>query len=314
MSDPSDVILAADDLHRRTDVVRGHDLERLAAALDLPLPRAGIVPPLWHWTSYLDRTVTALLGDDGHPRAGGLVVTPPHPRRMFAGARLTWHTTLPADVPLERVAQVTAPVHKDGRAGPMAFITVRLRYLADGTEVALEEQDLVYLPGRDDEPVRPDGRSGDGTARPLVDSPVDGADAEDEDSAVPALLRRRSRFDAPVLFRFSALTYNTHRIHYDAPYVTDVEGYPGLVVHGPLLALELAELVRTLHGDEALEGFAFRARSPAFAGELLTFEAYDADADAAAPGEGGGRVLALIARRGATTLMTATARLRRRRH
>ncbi len=292
-----------EDRLRRVDLVRTGDLVRLAAALDLPPATEGLVPPLWHWTSFLDRTATAQLGEDGHPRSGGLVESPPYPRRMFAGARLTWSRGLPADVPLLRVAEVDGPVHKDSaRSGPMAFMTVRLRYLIDGEEVGIEEQDLVYLPARTPSPA-PTGEPAAGRASERPEA--DGSPEED------VVTRRVTTFGPEVLFRFSALTYNTHRIHYDDPYVRGVEGYPGLVVHGPLLAMQLAELVRTTHGDDALSGFAFRARSPAFAGEPLTFEGRPAtDEEAAAAPGGGGSVLALTARRGGTTLMTASARLR----
>jgi 3-methylfumaryl-CoA hydratase len=298
-----------EDRLRRSDVVRTDILQRLAAALDIAAPSAGVVPPLWHWTAFLDNVPTSRLGVDGHPRGGGLVESPPYPRRMFAGARLSWTNPMPSDSPLERVAEVGVPVAKDGRAGPMAFVTVRFSYRADGVEVAREEQDLVYLPERtaDDAPAsRPSApapaATGAGAAVPVAES--DPADAP--------LVVRTATFDPPALFRFSALTYNTHRIHYDQPYVTGEEGYPGLVVHGPLLAVMLADLVRDLHGDDALVGFAFKARSPAFAGETLTFEARPAEPDeqAATPGEGDGAVLALTARRGPATLMVATARLR----
>lgn len=293
---------AKDRLHR-TDTIRSDDILRLAAALDLPAPATGLVPPLWHWTSFLDRTLTEQMGADGHPRAGGLVEYPPHPRRMFAGARLTWARTLPTDVPLTRVVEVSEPVHKESsRTGPMVFVTILMRYLADGEELAQEQQDLAYLPER---------------PPPSADAPAPSEsapdEAEHEDAASDGvLLRRRAAFGPVVLFRFSALTYNSHRIHYDQPYVTGVEGYPGLVVHGPLLAMQLAELARALHGDAALEGFAFRARSPAFAGERIVLEAREASIDdaEAAPGTAGGRVLALTARRGTTELMTASARLR----
>lgn len=292
-----------EDRLRRTDAIRTDTLLRFAAALDLPPAVPGLVPPLWHWTAFLDRVPTADLGEDGHPRAGGIVESPPYPRRMFAGARLVWGRALPADESILREVEVSGPAHKQSeRSGPMAFMTVRMRYLAGGTLVATEEQDLVYLPERT-------APSGEVTSRPAGE---DRSVEQESDADDGTLLRRSVVLGPPALFRFSALTYNTHRIHYDEPYVTDVEGYPGLVVHGPLLAVQLAELVRTLHGDDALEAFAFRARSPAFAGERLVFEARRAtpDEDAGTPGAGGGPVLALTARRGTTPLMTATARLR----
>jgi 3-methylfumaryl-CoA hydratase len=309
MSDTMPQDVTSEDRFRCTDVVRTGILRRFAAALDVDAPSEGVVPPLWHWASFLDSVATSRLGVDGHPRRGGLVESPPYPRRMFAGARLSWTSTMATDVPLERVAEVSEAVQKDGRAGPMAFVTVRFRYLdAGGVEVAREEQDLVYLPER-----------GSGSAS-ASQRPVGGADGASGDAGEGAgegeddrpLASATATFDAPALFRFSALTYNTHRIHYDEPYVTREEGYPGLVVHGPLLAVRLAELVRDLYGDDALAGFSFKARSPAFAGELLTFVARRGtpEEQTLAPGEGAGKVVGLTAHRGSTILMAASARLR----
>jgi len=228
---------------------------------------------------------------------------------MFAGALLSWSSTKATDVPLERITEVSEAVEKNGRSGPMAFVTVRSRYLdAGGIEVAQEEQDLVYLPERGSEAAA-------ATQRRLEGS--DGAESDARDGAVEGegdrpLASATTTFDAPALFRFSALTYNSHRIHYDEPYVTREEGYPGLVVHGPLLAVRLAELVRGLYGDDALAGFRFKARAPAFAGELLTFVARRGgpDKQTLAPGEGAGKVVGLTAHRGSTILMAASARLR----
>jgi 3-methylfumaryl-CoA hydratase len=220
---------------------------------------------------------------------------------MFAGARLTWTRALPSDAPLQRIAEVGVPVAKDGRAGPMAFVTVRFRYLADGVEIAQEEQDLVYLPERKREEVAAGGSNEAQAA----------ATGQEADGGEVPLASVTAVFDTPALFRFSALTYNSHRIHYDEPYVTGEEGYPGLVVHGPLLAIMLADLVRGLHGDDALVGFTFKARAPAFVGESLTFEARPADTQVNDGGqERAGGLLELTARRGQVPLMTATAQLR----
>ncbi len=277
-----------DDPRHRVDVVSSGDLVRLAATLDAPRPSAG-VPPLWHWTSFLERSPSASLGPDGHPRAGGLVADPPFPRRMFAGGRISWHAPFPADREVVRTAETSDIVRKEGSNGPLAFVTVTLTYRADGEVLAIEHQDLVYLPDRD--PSAP-------AAAPQAPRPAP------PDEVAPRLSETVT-FGEVELFRFSALTFNAHRIHYDLPYATSVEGYPGTVVHGPLLIVRLLELVRTAHGDEAVAELSFRAKAPAFCGQSVEFAGWDDGKD-----EQGRHRLRLEARRERNTLMSATVVLR----
>jgi 3-methylfumaryl-CoA hydratase len=234
----------------RIETIHPEGLERLAATLDVPPPVG--VPPLWHWTSFLDGSPTSALGEDGHPRSGGLVEHPPHPRRMFAGGRMRWHNPIPAGVPVRRRASVSEIIHKDGSKGPLAFVTVSLTYSVEGTVIAVEEQDLVYLPVA-------------ATSTPLT-TPV--ALTEDSD---PQGLHERATFTETALFRFSALTFNTHRIHYDLPYAREVEGYPGLVIHGPLLIIRLLDVIRSTFGEDSISQLNFRAVSPAFCGSTVDF-------------------------------------------
>lgn len=269
----------------RTDIIHSGDVARLAATLDAPAPHG--VPPLWHWLSFLDRSPSSTLGDDGHPREGGLVVSRPYPRRMFAGGRVSWIRPFPVDRPVRRLATVTEPVHKQGRRGPMAFNTVRLEYEADGMPIASEEQDLVYLP------IAPS------VAAPSANRPPTGA-IPDEDG--PARdVGATVTFDEATLFRFSALTFNSHRIHYDLPYATGVEGLPGLVVHGPLLIVRLLELIRATSGEDAIEHLSYRALAPAYCGATIEFIA----------GEGPDGSM-LRARSDGVDLMEAVVRLRGR--
>lgn len=264
----------------RDDVAHATDLRRLAATLDVEAPTT-VVPALWQWATFLDDVPTASLGDDGHPRAGGLIENPPYPRRMFAGGRMTLHTPLPLDTQLTRVSEVGEITHKEGRSGALAFVTVTHRYLAAGQELAVEEQDLVYRPASDGpQPAQ----------APDPDPPAD------EQAAQWHLART---FEETRLFRFSALTFNTHRIHYDHRYTTEIEGYPGLVVHGPMLAIFMLELVRVNAGDEAVASLSFRAKTPAFVGQTVDFLGWVDDRD-----------VRLEARRGGTTLMEASATLR----
>ncbi len=277
----------------RIDTVRHDVLARLAASLDIPAPE-GAVPPLWHWTAFLDAVPTRSLGPDGHPRSGGLIPDPPYPRRMFAGGRLHWDRPLPLDAEIERHISVGETTHKSGRNGPLAFVTVTLHYTVDGVKVATEEQDLVYRP----EPDGPPATDTEATREPhdarATPEPSPLLEGEPEPD-----LRADVILGPEHLFRFSALTFNTHRIHYDLPYATGVEGYPGLVVHGPLLAIRLAELVRAERSDDVVGGFSFRAMAPAFAGQSLSFLAWKT--------EDGYR---LAARRGPATLMAAEVVLR----
>jgi 3-methylfumaryl-CoA hydratase len=278
------------DVHARTDLVASGDLRRLAATLDAPAPTTS-APPLWHWTSFLEQAGTATLGPDGHPRAGGLVEHPPYPRRMFAGGRMSWQRDLPLDTPILRRAVVGEAVHKEGRQGPLAFVTVAFTYLVDGQELATEEHDYVYRP--DAEPTPPTGGSTPAAApaRPAVLEPADDEPAADWEAS--------ATFGPTHLFRFSALTFNAHRIHYDLPYATGVEHHPGLVVHGPLLVIGLLELIRTAHGPDSVASLSFRAVSPAYAGDPIRFLGREGDG-----------VIHLEAKRGRDTLMTADVTLR----
>lgn len=275
------------DVFDRTDVIHRADLARLAATLDVPAPDT--VPPLWHWISFLDHSPTAALGADGHPREGGLIPEPPYPRRMFAGGRVRWIGALPLDTPIRRIAEVGEVEHKDSSRGPLAFVTVRFDYRVDDRSLVVEEQDLVYLP---DTPrsTREAGSGARSGARPT--------DTGDLDDPAPDLFAE-AVFREPALFRFSALTFNSHRIHYDLPFAKEVEGYPGLVVHGPLLAVRMLVMVGSSVGDETIERFSFRAVAAAYCGASIRFL-----------GRRSGQDLHLEARSEGRVVMSATVGLR----
>ena len=211
--------------------------DALAALLDRE-PPAATLPPMWQLGQLLDAPAQADLGPDGHPRTG--LPSPPGQglRRMFAGGRVTATAPLRIGAPATRVTSLAGRVDKAGRSGPLTFLTVRYEFAQDGATVLVEEQDLVYTAG----PVAP---------RPAPGPPVPPGPGE-----------RAVAVDPTVLFRFSALTYNAHRIHYDRAYAV-AEGYPGLLVHGPLQALLMAgaaeapyryayRLTAPLHDDEGL--------------------------------------------------------------
>lgn len=227
------------------DLITAWPVQALEATLDLADsgPRPGDpLPPLWHWLFFLSTAAHSHLGPEGHARLGGFLPPVELPRRMFAGGRFTFHRPLRIGEQASRTGTVTRIEEKQGRSGRLVFVMVRYEITGEDGLAIVEEQDLVYR---------------EAPARSQVPAPGTGP--------IPAQPWSRSVDPDPVmLFRFSALTFNGHRIHYDYPYVTEVEGYPGLIVHGPLTALLLADLARR-EGPGPLESFSFRARSPLFA-------------------------------------------------
>jgi 3-methylfumaryl-CoA hydratase len=200
----------------RTETLVPGPAEGLAGLLDID-PPGETLPPLWHWVYLLDRRAQRDLGPDGHPVHG--IPEPPAPGllRMFAGGRIRTHIPLRMGDAATRTARVVDTVTRQGRSGPLTFVTVRNEISQDGAVAVVDEQDLVYRAVRS-APPRP----------PTAELTGPGI---------------RLHADAALLFRFSALTYNAHRIHYDRDYCHS-EGYPGLVVHGPLQALLMAEALR----------------------------------------------------------------------
>jgi 3-methylfumaryl-CoA hydratase len=233
------------------DVVSVARATALHGLLDAPGEAPGQtdpLPPLWHWLAFLPNVPQRDLGSDGHPRRGGFLPPVDLPRRMFAGARYQFSAPLLVGVPLERTGEVLSVEEKTGKSGALVFVKVRYVVSCDGREAVVEEQDIVY---RGETPSTPAAGP-----KAAAGAAGDAAEAWDWKWELP--------IEPTLLFRFSALTYNAHRIHYDRPYATSVEGYPGLVVHGPLQAMSLAELCRRNAPDRTLSEFRFRAVSPAF--------------------------------------------------
>ena len=232
---------------RRADLVTPAPLTMLSATLDRddPEPVAGAeVPPLWHWLYFLPVAPQSQIGPDGHPRRGGFLPPVPQPRRMWAGGRLAFEHPLRVGDEITRVSRIADVSVKEGRSGKLVFVCVR-HEISDARGVALtEEHDIVY---------RSAAGAADAAAAPQR-PPIAGQQAWSR-SVAP---------DAVLLFRYSALTFNGHRIHYDRAYVTEVEGYPGLVVHGPLIATLLLDLLRRQMPDARVAAFDFRAVRPTF--------------------------------------------------
>ena len=218
------------DVIERTETLAAEPAYALGGLLGVPVPDldggAGL-PLLWHWLYLLDRPAQADLGSDGHPVRGVLPVPPaPGLRRMWAGGRVRRSGVLRCGEPATKLTRVLSMTTKVGRTGPLTFVVVGHQIVQRDQVVVDEEQDVVYREATS--PTGPAGRAGAGDA-----------------GVVPA---GSDEWEIPVsptlLFRFSALTYNAHRIHYDRDFARDVEGYPGLLTHGPLQALAMAEAAR----------------------------------------------------------------------
>ncbi len=228
----------------RTDLIDAGKASAMAATLDLlSAPVEGdALPPLWHWIYSWSVSPASLIGPDGHPHRGGFLPPVTLPRRMWAGSRVIFRGTLPVGAIAERISLIKSVSVKQGKSGPLVFVTVAHEIAVGGEPVILEEHDIVY---------RDPPQAGDAPAAPKA-APTN---AQWSQQIVP---------DPVLLFRYSALTFNGHRIHYDRSYVTEVEGYPGLIVHGPLIATLLIGLAaRELPGRE-ISSFMFRAVSPLF--------------------------------------------------
>lgn len=241
-----------------TDIVTPTPLQALAATLDRddPPPQLGDpVPPCWHWLYFLPLHRQSELGPDGHPRRGGFLPPVPLPRRMWAGSRFEFVRQLRVGSTIHRHSRIDDVSGKEGRSGPLIFVRVR-HEIGDGDGLSIiEEHDIVY---------RDNPKPGD----PAPPSHMAPAEHQCSRTVEPTDV---------LLFRYSALTFNGHRIHYDRRYVTEVEGYPGLVVHGPLIATLLLDLLRRNVPRAVVATFSFRALKPTF--DTASFQVCGAVAD-----------------------------------
>ncbi len=230
------------------DLAAPFPVRALAATFDAddPEPKNGDpLPPLWHWLYFLDAAPQSKIGADGHAERGDFLPPVPLPRRMWAGSRFSFDGE-PVRVgdPIGRKSEIRSVEPKSGSTGSMVFVTVKHTISGPRGVSFVEEHDIVYreAAGPGEQPKAPKPAPADATwTKTIMADPV-------------------------LLFRFSALTFNGHRIHYDQPYVTGTEGYPGLIVHGPLLGLLQIELARRANADKIPRSFEFRALSPVFAG------------------------------------------------
>ncbi|HET9646259.1 MAG TPA: MaoC family dehydratase N-terminal domain-containing protein [Burkholderiaceae bacterium] len=229
------------------DQIGATPVRALNATLDhppLPVDNGTLLPPLWHWLYFLPLHRQSEIGADGHAKRGGFLPPVPLPRRMWAGSQFEFRSRVRVGDAVERTSTIDDVTAKEGRTGTLVFVKVRheVRCNRSADPAIVEFHDIVYR-----EPKRPDD----------VEPPSQQASAEAE-------WQREIVPDDVLLFRYSALTFNGHRIHYDRKYVTEVEGYPGLIVHGPLIATLLLDLVRRNAPDADVASFRFKAVRPTF--------------------------------------------------
>jgi 3-methylfumaryl-CoA hydratase len=222
------------------DVATSWPVAALSATLDREesLRPGDPLPPLCHWLYFLPTARQSALGDDGHPARGGFLPPIELPRRMWAGGRFEFRDPIRVGDAITRVSRIASLTEKQGRSGPLVFVVVRHEIHSPRGFALSEEHDIVYR----------------GAAGESPEPPQAPADAAWERVIHP---------DDVLLFRYSALTFNGHRIHYDRRYCLEEEGYPGLVVHGPLIATLLLDLVRC-NSSATVRSFQFRAVSPLF--------------------------------------------------
>jgi 3-methylfumaryl-CoA hydratase len=248
------------------DDITAAPVRALSATLDRDdaPPVAGThLPALWHWLYFLPHGRQSELGEDGHPKRGGFLPPVPLPRRMWAGGRLNWEIGNPLQVgdKVQRTSTIASVTHKAGRTGELVFVLVRHEVRNERGLALTEAHDIVY---------RAAAAPGE-KAPPPTPAPKDAA------------FSRGIAPDDVLLFRYSALTFNGHRIHYDRRYVTQVEGYPGLIVHGPLIATLLVDLLRRNVPGAQLARFEFRAVRPTF--DIAPFRVHGKPAEGSADGK-----------------------------
>jgi 3-methylfumaryl-CoA hydratase len=229
-------------LEDRADLERARLLQSV-----LPAPRSleggAELPSLSHWCQFHQAVPLADVGRDGHPRVGDFIPDTGLPRRMWAGSRVAFLAPVRAGAALRKVSAVKAVTPKEGRSGKLCFVSVSHEILADGVPAIREEQDLVYR----------EAATGSSTSTPGRTEAPQGAGFSDTVTPDPVML-----------FRYSALTFNSHRIHYDREYAVRTEGHEGLVVHGPLIATLLLDLLGRNTGWRSVRKFAFKAVSPLY--------------------------------------------------
>lgn len=231
------------------DCVSNASLKGLAAVLNKPdsFNSGEFVPPLFHWLHFLETAKQSDIDHDGHSKRGDFLPPVELPRRMWAGSRLSFHAPVLRDADLTKRLEILSVKQKTGRSGDLVFVTIRHDIFSNDNLAVTEEQDIVYM----GIPTQP--------SPPLQNKALEKSEESTPIDYVKSIIP-----DPVLLFRYSALTFNSHRIHYDRPYTINEEGYPALVVHGPLLATLLMDHAITHSKGKSPSHFEFSARAPLF--------------------------------------------------
>jgi 3-methylfumaryl-CoA hydratase len=239
----------------QTDYISTDVLNRMSLTLDYDLTFASgdIVPKLWHWLFFLPRVKASEEGSDGHPKTGGFIPSIEGlDRRMWAGSRFWFHNELYASKYAQKKSRVVSVTEKEGRSGKLGFVLVRHEIYQDDRHILSEEHDIVYKQA------------------PKSETTVAGVNATLNPPIKTAQWSETIKPNPVLLFKYSALTFNGHRIHYDRNFCKNDFGFPGLVVHGPLIATLLIELIRKNMADTRLLEYSFRIKGPIF--DFQTFK------------------------------------------
>lgn len=268
-----------------TDTIDLNRAQAMSATLNSPansLQSGTALPHLWHWLYFWELTQHDGLANDGHAKRGGFLPPIELPRRMWAGGQLEFLHPLQIGAKAERRSLIENIESKEGKSGKLCFVTVAHEIVSDGTCCIREKQSIVYR-----EAAKP-SEAGNASKQAAPSTPSMDADFSREIEPDPLLL-----------FRYSALTFNAHRIHYDRGYVTDDEGYPGLLVHGPLLATLLVQLAGDQFPGKNIKSFNFRAVGPTFDLEPFSVNGKNSNSD--------GSIELWITNNSGVTCMKATA-------
>lgn len=238
-----------------TETADGERAARLATLLGRDGDQTAPLFPLGHWLHFSEDDVpTSELGADGHVALGGFMPPLPLPRRMWAGSKLEFHAPILPGQAIKRRTTIESVTEKTGGTGPLCFVVLRHEITADGAPATTDRHTIVYREAAS-------APQGSAAKPPRNDAPP--PEGWDWMTSV--------RPNEVMLFRYSALTFNSHRIHYDYPYATEVEGYPGLVTHGPLTATLLLDAFIAEHPNARVTAYDFTAKSPLFANEQIHF-------------------------------------------
>jgi 3-methylfumaryl-CoA hydratase len=238
------------------DVLSVRQAQLMAATLDVPqdaLKAGAALPPLWHWIYFLEGLPPSQLGQDGHPARGGFLPPVPLANRMWAGGNVQFLVEIPLGAAVQKRSVIQSIDHKQGRSGELVFVTVLHQVLHQGQVAISEMHDIVY---KDATPL---GATSNGASNVATSMP-------------PPLHSKLFSPTSTTLFRYSALTFNGHRIHYDVDYCREVEGYGNLVIHGPLSATVLAGFAQDIAG-KSIKKFRYRGLQPSLIGAELTVNA-----------------------------------------